>query len=123
MLVFPKEKTPEFTKKWARHSYELFVLALSLVWFAGATPDLSCETKVFRPGQEQHPGQENQDSQHMLNLFPGKKGRGNPNPGGLSLNKGDGRKGTFREALKDHFGHDHFDFGSQGVPLIPFLSA
>ena len=30
---FPKEKTPEFTKMGETH--ELFVLALSLVWFAG----------------------------------------------------------------------------------------
>ena len=35
---FPKEKTPEFTKMGEIH--ELFVLALSLVWFAGATPEL-----------------------------------------------------------------------------------
>ena len=35
---FPKEKTPEFTKM--GEIQELFVLALSLVWFAGATPDL-----------------------------------------------------------------------------------
>ena len=33
---FPKKKTPEFTKMGEIH--ELFVLALSLVWFAGATP-------------------------------------------------------------------------------------
>ena len=33
---FPK-KTPEFTKMGEIH--ELFVLPLSLVWFAGATPD------------------------------------------------------------------------------------
>ena len=32
---FPKEKTPEFTKMGEIH--ELFVFALSLVWFAGAT--------------------------------------------------------------------------------------
>ena len=31
------KKTPEFTKMSEIH--ELFVLALSLVWFAGATPD------------------------------------------------------------------------------------
>ena len=31
-------ETPEFTKMGEIH--ELFVLALSLVWFAGATPDL-----------------------------------------------------------------------------------
>ena len=36
---FSKEKTPEFTKMDEIH--ELFVLALSLVWFAGATPDSS----------------------------------------------------------------------------------
>ena len=35
---FPKEKTPEFTKMGEIH--ELFVFALSLVWFAGATPDI-----------------------------------------------------------------------------------
>ena len=35
VLVFLRKKTPEFTQKWARNSYELFVLALSLVWFAG----------------------------------------------------------------------------------------
>ena len=35
---FPKEKTPEFTKMGEIH--ELFVLALSLVWFAG-TPEAS----------------------------------------------------------------------------------
>ena len=35
---FPKEKTPEFTKTGEIH--ELFALALSLVWFARATPDL-----------------------------------------------------------------------------------
>ena len=34
---FPKEKTPEFTKMGEIH--ELFVLALSLVWFAGANPE------------------------------------------------------------------------------------
>ena len=33
---FPKGKTPEFTKMGEIH--ELFVLPLSLVWFAGATP-------------------------------------------------------------------------------------
>ena len=38
---FPKEKTPEFTKMGELH--ELFVLALSLVWFAGASPDESCQ--------------------------------------------------------------------------------
>ena len=37
-LVFLR-KTQEFTLKKGRDSYELFVLALSLVWFAGATPD------------------------------------------------------------------------------------
>ena len=34
---FPKEKTPEVTKKGEIH--ELFVLALPFVWFAGATLD------------------------------------------------------------------------------------
>ena len=36
--LFPKEKTPEFPKMGEIH--ELFVLALPLVWFGGATPDL-----------------------------------------------------------------------------------
>ena len=35
---FSKEQTPEFTKM--GESHELFVLALSLVWFAGAAPDV-----------------------------------------------------------------------------------
>ena len=35
--LFSQGKTPEFTKKGEIH--ELFVLALSLVWFAGATPE------------------------------------------------------------------------------------
>ena len=35
--LFSQGKTPEFTKMGKIH--ELFVLALSLVWFAGATPD------------------------------------------------------------------------------------
>ena len=34
---FSQGKTPEFTKMGEIH--ELFVLALPLVWFAGATPD------------------------------------------------------------------------------------
>ena len=37
--LFSQGKTPEFTKMGEIH--ELFVLALSLVWFAGATPDFS----------------------------------------------------------------------------------
>ena len=37
--LFSEGKTPEFTKMGEIH--ELFVLALSLVWFAGATPDFS----------------------------------------------------------------------------------
>ena len=36
--LFSQGKTPEFTKMGEIH--ELFVLALSLVWFAGATPEL-----------------------------------------------------------------------------------
>ena len=35
--LFSQGKTPKFTKMGEIH--ELFVLALSLVWFAGATPD------------------------------------------------------------------------------------
>ena len=45
---FPR-KTPEFTKKWARNSYELFVLALSLVWFAGATPEKRIHSTLLQP--------------------------------------------------------------------------
>ena len=37
--LFSRGKTPEFTKMGEIH--ELFVLVLSLVWFAGATPELS----------------------------------------------------------------------------------
>ena len=37
--LFSQGKTPEFTKKGEIH--ELFVSALFLVWFAGATPDNS----------------------------------------------------------------------------------
>ena len=33
VLGFQRQKTSEFTEKWARNSFELFVLALSLVWF------------------------------------------------------------------------------------------
>ena len=52
---FPKEKTPEFTQMGEIH--ELFVLALSLVWFAGATPDFNklnlyashCNLLMFSP--------------------------------------------------------------------------
>ena len=35
--LFSQGKTPEFTNMGEIH--ELFILALSLVWFAGATPD------------------------------------------------------------------------------------
>ena len=38
---FPKEKTPEFTKKGEIH--ELFVFALTLVWFAWAAPEYNSE--------------------------------------------------------------------------------
>ena len=37
--LFCQGKTPEFTKMGEIH--ELFVLALSLVWFAGAAPDMT----------------------------------------------------------------------------------
>ena len=42
---FPKETTPNFTKMGEIH--ELFVLALSLVWFAGATPDFNSSKTPF----------------------------------------------------------------------------
>ena len=38
MHLFSQGKTPEFTKMGEIHEH--FVLALSLVWFAGATPDI-----------------------------------------------------------------------------------
>ena len=38
--LFSQGETPEFTKVGKIH--ELFVLPLSLVWFAGATPDFCC---------------------------------------------------------------------------------
>ena len=42
--LFSQGKTPEFTKMGEIH--ELFVLALSLVWFAGATPDWGTSGEV-----------------------------------------------------------------------------
>ena len=42
---FPQEKTPEFPKKCEIH--ELFVSALCLVWFAGATPDSFSISAIF----------------------------------------------------------------------------
>ena len=42
---FPRKRTPEFTKMGEIH--ELFVLALSLVWFAGATPDFFASRALF----------------------------------------------------------------------------
>ena len=45
-------KTREFTKMGEIH--ELFVLALSLVWFAGATPDKS-DSKVKRAASPKVP--------------------------------------------------------------------
>ena len=42
--LFSQGKTPEFTKMGEIH--ELFVLALSLVWFAGATPDFRRKPKI-----------------------------------------------------------------------------
>ena len=44
--LFARGKTPEFTKMGEIH--ELFVLALSLAWFAGATPELN--RGVSKPG-------------------------------------------------------------------------
>ena len=43
--LFSQGKTPEFTKMGEIH--KLFVLALSLVWFAGATPDLGGSEASF----------------------------------------------------------------------------
>ena len=49
---FPKEKTPEFTKMGEIH--ELFVLPLSLVWFAGATP-IFCQFGPLLWGKQINP--------------------------------------------------------------------
>ena len=49
--------SPEFTKMGEIH--ELFVLALSLVWFAGATPDLTLfqfRFRLFGPRVREGPG-------------------------------------------------------------------
>ena len=43
--LFSQGKAPEFTKMGGTH--ELFVLALSLVWFAGVTPDKRALTHVI----------------------------------------------------------------------------
>ena len=42
--LFSRGKPPEFTKMGEFH--ELFVLALSLVWFAGVTPDVSLQNEA-----------------------------------------------------------------------------
>ena len=42
LCLFSQGKTPEFTKMGEIH--ELFVLALSLVWFAGETPEQRVKT-------------------------------------------------------------------------------
>ena len=47
--LFSQGKTPELIKMGEIH--ELFVLALSLVWFAGATPD----TCTYVKNSEHHP--------------------------------------------------------------------
>ena len=46
LCLFSYGKTPEFTKMGEIH--ELFVLALSLVWFAGATPDLGDPSRTLQ---------------------------------------------------------------------------
>ena len=46
---FPKEKHQNSDKKMGE-IHELFVLALSLVWFAGATPETSCSCQVTCAG-------------------------------------------------------------------------
>ena len=57
--LFSQEQTPEFTKKGEIH--ELFVLALSSVWFAGATPDSKgcfpewCVQRVVRLRKSRRP--------------------------------------------------------------------
>ena len=46
--LFSQGKTPEFTK--ISEIHELFVLALSLDWFAGATPELILSLGCYRKG-------------------------------------------------------------------------
>ena len=51
--LFSQGKTPEFTNMGEIH--ELFALALSLVWFAGATPESTMKTissKTKGPGEQ-----------------------------------------------------------------------
>ena len=58
---FPKEKTPEFTKMGEIH--ELFVLALSLVWFGtGATPEKRCRTTGKKALAYRRQGGQNTDT-------------------------------------------------------------
>ena len=49
---FPKEKAHQNSHKNGRNSYGLFVLVLSLVWFAGATPDSESRNPLFSPPQK-----------------------------------------------------------------------
>ena len=65
--LFSKGKTPEFTKMGEIH--ELFVLALSLVWFAGATPERRSflEASDSETEKSAHP---NPDLCLVLGLFP-----------------------------------------------------
>ena len=69
VIVFPTEKTPEFTKM-GENSYELFVLALSLVWFAGANsnqilPKTAFSGCQFKGGQEDLHRQRGGESQKI----------------------------------------------------------
>ena len=69
---FPREKTSEFTKMGEIH--ELFVLPLSLVWFAGATPDFSDQFKggwklFSKSGPEAVPTQQNSKNPSMKRVL------------------------------------------------------
>ena len=58
--LFSQGKTPEFTKMGEIH--ELFILPLSLVWFAGATPEIICNGRALgRVAKQKH-----QQNRHKL---------------------------------------------------------
>ena len=117
---FPKEKHQNSHRN-GRNSYELFVLALSLVWFAGATPEFSAFSPSF--SDSYFPGEERQSAFSALSAFSpgavriakcgksdrpalswpalgarerrgrGKEGRGRGKEGGEGGEKREGRRG------------------------------
>ena len=53
-MLVAQGKTPEFRQKMGE-IHELFVLPLSLVWFAGATPifDVYCQSRLSKLGPKE----------------------------------------------------------------------